>query len=69
MNALLVSTASMRQGKRTVDWTPDCQVAFDALKTALVSAPVLAYADFSKPFHLYTDASLGGLGAVLAQAQ
>lgn len=38
LNALLVGTASMRQGKRTVDWTPDCQVAFDTLKTALVSA-------------------------------
>lgn len=69
LNALLVGTASLRPGKRTVEWTPDCQMAFDALKTALVSAPVLAYADFSKPFRLYTDASLGGLGAVLAQVQ
>lgn len=69
LNALLVGTASMGQGKRMVDWTPDCQMAFDTLKAALVSAPVLAYADFSKPFHLYTDASLGGLGAVLAQVQ
>lgn len=59
----------MQQGNRTVDWTPDRQVAFDTLKTALVSAPVLAYADFSKPFHLYSDASLGGLGAILAQVQ
>lgn len=69
LNALLVGTASLRRGKTAIDWTPECQVAFDALKTALVSAPILAYADFSKPFHLYTDASLGGLGVVLAQVQ
>lgn len=69
LNALLVGSACMRRGNAAIDWTPDCQMAFDSLKTALVSAPILAYADFSKPFHLYTDASLGGLGAVLAQLQ
>lgn len=69
LNALLVGSASMRRGNAAIELTADCQVAFDALKTALVSAPILAYADFSKPFHLYTDGSLGGLGAVLAQLQ
>lgn len=69
LHALLVGTAGMKKGPVTVQWTTDCQVAFDTLKTALVSAPILGYADFSKPFHLYTDASLAGLGAVLAQVQ
>lgn len=48
-------------------WTPQCEDSFEALKSRLVSAPVLAYADFSRPFILEIDASHSGLGAVLSQ--
>ena len=48
-------------------WTPQCQEAFDKLKTALVSAPILAYPNFTKPFHLFVDASSTGIGMTLAQ--
>lgn len=55
-----------KQG-REYEWTPSCQEAFDQLKQALISAPVLVYPDFEKPFILATDASNHCLGAVLSQ--
>lgn len=50
-------------------WGKEQQVAFDQLKTALSTHPVLGYADYDLPFELHTDASSKGLGAVLYQKQ
>ena len=50
-------------------WTPECQAAFIELKWRLTTSPVLAYPDFSRGFDLETDASIQGIGAVLAQQQ
>ena len=48
-------------------WTLQCEESFEAFKSKLTSALVLAFADFSCPFILETDASYSGLGAVLSQ--
>lgn len=41
--------------------------AFETLKKALTTSPILKYPDYSRPFYIATDASGYGLGAVLFQ--
>src|SRR3954465_10251359 len=48
-------------------WSPECDIAFNTLKQKLVTAPVLTPPDESKPYEVFCDASLQGLGAVLMQ--
>ena len=48
-------------------WGESQQTAFDFLKRALTSEPILRYPDFSKPFRLTTDASSNAIGAILSQ--
>jgi len=50
-------------------WTPACQSAFDELKAALQSPPVLALPSETRMYSLDTDASDKSIGAVLSQVQ
>ena len=49
------------------EWTSACQKSFELLKEALCGEPVLKYADTSKPYTLYTDASKYSWAGVLTQ--
>ena len=61
------STTVNQNEQRIFEWTMKHQEAFDALKEALNTAPVLGYPDFSREFILETGTSLNGLGTILSQ--
>ena len=65
----LISGENVKKKHRKVEWTEECQAAFELLKETCTDTPVLAYANYKKPFRLNTDASERGLGAVLYQLQ
>ena len=68
LNDLLEGEAS-KWKTQPVDLPPQAKEAFDILKMKCMIAPVLAFADFEKPFLLETNASSLGLGAMLSQKQ
>ena len=65
----MVSGGNANRKKALVEWTEECQVAFEHLKHLCSQTPILPYANYQKPFKLHTDASEHGLGAVMYQKQ
>ncbi|UYV77583.1 hypothetical protein LAZ67_15001629 [Cordylochernes scorpioides] len=66
LRKLLLYTKSPKKDNKFT-WNSDQQDAFDSLKKALMSEPVLAYFEEQLPTELPTDASDYGIGAVLLQ--
>lgn len=48
------------------EWSEACNEAFKRLKIALTTAPVLAFADFSRKFYISVDASNYAVGAYIS---
>ena len=63
----LTGEAASRKSEQVSLW--ECPEAYKALKQAYMTAPVLAFTDYTKPFLLETDASKDDLGVVLSQKQ
>lgn len=51
------------------EWTDDYALAYEKLKKALVSAPILKKPEWYKFFHVHIDASAYAIGCILAQPQ
>ena len=66
LNDLLEGEASKLKNE-DLTLTQEALMAFGELKMRCMTVPVLAFADFEKPFWLETDALKEGLGAVLLQ--
>ncbi len=56
-------------GKKKFEWGEEQQVAFESIKSALTTAPMLALPNSTDPFILDTDASNWAIGAELLQVQ
>jgi hypothetical protein len=48
-------------------WSDECQTAFTTVKQSLMESPILAIADYDRPFHVVCDASNLAVGAALLQ--
>ena len=66
LNDLLEGEASKLKSEE-LELMPEALKVFEELKMKCMTAPILVFADFKKLFHLETDASKEGLGAVLLQ--
>lgn len=60
-----LSDLTKKSAPNLVEWNPQCNSVFQALKTHLCSSPILNSPE--NPFILQIDASNRGVGAVLSQ--
>ncbi|GFX01296.1 retrovirus-related Pol polyprotein from transposon 17.6 [Trichonephila clavipes] len=61
------SLHKLTEAKQKFIWTVYCNNAFNKLKDALITAPILPYLEIGKQFILDKDASHESIGAVLSQ--
>jgi hypothetical protein len=68
-NLLASSLYKLTSPSAVFEMTMERMEAFEKLKLALTSAPLLFHPDPSRPFKLYVDACFEGIGAALHQVQ
>jgi len=63
----LLAPLTAQVGKKNIQWSPECQKAFDEIKAVLARDAFLRYPDHNKDFHIFADASDLQLGAAICQ--
>jgi hypothetical protein len=66
--ALITKPLTVLLSKKGFVWTEQATQAFEQLKSAMTSTPVLMLPNFNKPFSVETDACDTGIGTVLMQS-
>jgi hypothetical protein len=64
---LLAPLSSMTSKNVKFNWMDEHQKAFENINKIICRELMLTFPDFSKPFHIYTDASDKQLGAVITR--
>src|SRR5690606_29839905 len=53
------------KNQKVLEWNEQLDNHFSLLKKAIMSAPILQFPDYTRPFHIACDASNTGVGGVL----
>ena len=64
---ILAPLSKLTSSKVKWHWTEEHQNAFEEMKRVIAKETMLNYPNFSKPFHIHTDASDVQLGACISQ--
>ena len=65
--AHILAPLTSQTGKKTLNWTTECEQAFQAAKAMIAAEAFLRYPDHNQPFHIYADASAYQMGSVIIQ--
>ena len=64
---LLAPLSALLSKRKGFNWTTECQQNFEEIKRVISQEAMLAFPDFGKTFHIYTDASDYQLGGMIMQ--
>ena len=59
--------AKLNKSETKIEWTDDCEHAFNRLKEALTTSPILTFPQMNHQFIVTTDTSLSAIGYSLSQ--
>ena len=61
--------SQLKKDNKMLNWTEDCEKAWETIKQKIVVAPIMGYCDYKQPIQLHTDACQSGFAAVITQVQ